>query len=609
MMPTQTDRPEHQTPNGARPTAVTTWGPLALVVVLLIVVGGIASIKGSPATTSTKAAATPTSNDIYSKANPKSWTKNPVLPVTYNDAKKAGTTSDYDWGAHCNTKTGRIAIPTVYAPPCTPIMGGTKPWRDQGGSTFTKNGGATSPGVTKDEITIVYYVPSPQDLFSVASALGVIDPPGVMYESAQKVVDAYNHMFNLYGRKVKLVKFQGSGDGINPTAARSDAIEVATKYHPFASLGGPTQTGAYGEELAKRGVVCIGCSLAVPDSTFQKNAPYMWGYLATPEQFVRSVFDFGIANLWGRPARFAGDPALRKKTRVVGVVHYEQNPPIFAGVEKATLTHYKKLGYSAKAVLTYILDTDTLNTQAQTIIGKLKADHVTTVVFLGDPLMLKALTEQATKQNYRPEWSITGTAFTDTTAGARLFDQSQWAHAYGISTLPARVKPELTDSWRLYKWYYGTDPVATKSQAVLGPQFSLLYLGLHMAGPHLDPYSFAGGMFNYPPSGGTILNPRISYGFHGQFPNADYVGVDDFTVVWWDAKVTGPDEQNTMGKGMWAYVNGGKRYLLGSKPPTVGDKVLFDPKIATTIYKTPPADSVIPTIAPWPDFPAAKGGN
>ncbi len=71
-----------------------------------------------------------------------------------------------------------------------------------------------------------------------------------------------------------------------------------------------------------------------------------------------------------------------------------------------------------------------------------------------------------------------------------------------------------------------------------------------MAGPHLTPTTYAGGMFRYPPSGGGPTNPRISFGFHGQFPNADYVGVDDLTAAWWDAEAEGPDEQGKPGVGM-----------------------------------------------------------
>ena len=52
------------------------------------------------------------------------------------------------------------------------------------------------------------------------------------------------------------------------------------------------------------------------------------------------------------------------------------------------------------------------------------------------------LTKAATEQNYFPEWVITGTVLTDTTALGRLYDQKQWAHAFGLSSLPVRIPKE-----------------------------------------------------------------------------------------------------------------------------------------------------------------------
>lgn len=574
------------------------WGPLVLVVALLIAVCAVASVKGG--TTTTKTTAAPTQNKA------KTWAKNPQLPVTYADAKKSGTVDQYDWGKRCDTKTGRIKVPSVYAPPCVPVWHGTKPWKNRGGQKVTSNGGATAPGVDDKTITVVYYVESPQDLASLAQQLGVLDSFDTMQREFQRLVDASNHLYELYGRKVVLKKFQGTGNGVDPVAARADAIKVANEMHAFASIGGPSQTPAYADELASRHVMCISCSYAVPDSSFQKDAPYQWGTLPTPEQLVYSVFDYGIAHLWNRPARFAGDPKMRKEKRVFGVVHYEQDPPVFKSLEKQVLRHYASTGHNARLTLTYLLNPNTLNEQAQTIIGKLKAAHVTSVVFLGDPLMPLYLTQQAAKQDYHPEWIITGTVFTDSTAAGRLYDPGEWKHAFGTSFLPARTRPQLSEPWQFYKWYFGKDPEATKTIQVLVPEVQLLFIGLQGAGPHLNAETYAGGMFNYPPSGGGVANPRISFGFHGLFPKADYVAVDDFTTVWWDATAKGPDEQGKQGTGMWAYVDGGKRYLLGHIPKG-DDSKLFNLKGAVTLYNTPPKDQPPPHYPPWPGSPAAGG--
>ena len=62
------------------------------------------------------------------------------LPLTFDEAKAQGKT--VNWGPNCDTKLGKVAVPLWYAPPCV------VPWKGR------DNGGATTPGVTKDTITV-----------------------------------------------------------------------------------------------------------------------------------------------------------------------------------------------------------------------------------------------------------------------------------------------------------------------------------------------------------------------------------------------------------------------------------------------------------------------
>ena len=593
------------TPDDQRPwptiSPLKRWGPLALVLAVLIGGTVVATAKGSDSGDGTTASAP-------SKKTSKGYADSPLLPVTYADAKEAGSVDDYDWGDRCDTERGTIKVPSVLAPPCVPVWDGDEPWKNQGGKAVMSNGGATAPGVTEDTITIVYYQFGPQDLGGALQSFGVMDPPQVAAELAQQMVDAGNSTFELYGRKVVLKPFQATGDGKSPGPARADAIKVAKEIKAFASIGGPTQTAAYQDELARQGVLCIACGYATPDAQFQKNAPYAWSQLPTADQIVYGVIGFGIENLFGKPAVLAGDPAMQKKKRVFGVVHYEQDPPVFDELEEAATAKYEKDGFEAKANLSYLLDLDTLDSQAQTIIGKLKAAKVTSVMFLGDPLMPIYLTKQATQQDYHPEWIITGTVFTDSTSAGRLYDQTQWAHAFGASSLPARTKPELSEPWRIYEWYFGEEPTATKSLPVVTPLIMQVFGGLMQAGPNLSAQTFAGGMFRLPPAGGGPTVPRVSYGFHGLFDDADYAAVDDFAMVYWDPDAEGPDEQNKDGKGMWRYVDGGKRFLLGEIESIDLEKAR-DPASAPTLLDEVPEEDRVPGYPPWPGSPAAAGGG
>ncbi len=562
------------------------WGPIAVVVALLVGVGAFASTH-----TTTKTATSAAGQS--SKGLVARLASDPALPVTYAEAKQRGTLDAQQWG-NCDPATGRVRFPSVYAPPCLPAFHGS-------------NGGETSQGVTATTIRIAYYVAPANDL--TASISGLLDPQDVVTATIKKYAEMFEHTFELYGRKVELIPVNGSGIGTDETAARADAVRVATEIKAFASLGGPAQTNAYAQELAARHVLCIGCGLSVPDSTFQKQAPYMWGSLATPEQFLLNLADLVQKNLLGKPAEYAGDPKMRTKPRVFGVVHYEQDPPVFRDVERDVAARTKGTGYVTKVQETYLLDLAKLPERAATIVAHLKSAGITTVIFMGDPIMPVYLTKAATAQEYFPEWVFTGTVLTDTTTFGRLYDPKQMAHAFGQSSLALRLPRDSGDAYRIYRWYIGENPGAYKTAATFYPSLQMLFIGLHMAGPDLTPEHFAGGMFRYPPSGGSPTSPRISWGSHGSFGNdapPDFIGVDDSTLIWWDATAKGADEQGKDGVGMWRYVRNGERYLPGTVPSGVR---FFDTAgTVTTVDQPAPADRP-PTYPSPPGSPAAQKGS
>lgn len=586
------------------------FGPLVLVVVLLLGAGMVATVKGGP---TGKADSGPGGTTGGTGTKPGEdgdpWSSAGDLATIYSEADEAGTLADYDWGDGCDPETGRIELPTVYAPPCVPAWGGTKPWVDRAGKAHADNGGATHRGVTADEIVVAYYIPGPQDLLGLAESLGIFDDASARSALLEDMAEMASDVYETYGRKVVIKPFQATGDGRNPAQARADARRVAEDLGAFASIGGPTQALAYQEELARRGVLCISCSPSAPDTLYQELAPYVWSVLASPDQIIQGVLDFGVKNLSGKPAVHAGDPAYRTRERTMAVVHYDLDPPIFDSLTTRLKKRYKEMGVEAQVIVSYLLDTNTLSAQAQGIIGRLKEEKITTVVFACDPFMLMDLVTAASRQNYRPEWVITGTVFTDTTAVGRLIsDQDQWSHAFGASSSPARGEPNQSDAWRLYRWYQGKDPEATKSLQVTWPPIQLLFTGIHMAGPNLTPETFAGGLFRYPPSGGGPTAPQISYGDHGFFDQLDFVGIDDFTIVWWDPKLVGPSEQQVEGPGMWRYPMGGQRYLM-SEPRELDDSLLFkDIPESPGILPEIPASDVAPDYPPPPGSPAA-GGN
>ncbi|HEX9467114.1 MAG TPA: ABC transporter substrate-binding protein [Acidimicrobiia bacterium] len=494
-----------------------------------------------------------------------------------------------DQGPVCDTATGKLAVPSGYAPPCV------KPWK--GGN----NGGATANGVTKDTITVALYQAQPdllQQTFFEHS--GSDESLAKERETTQQYVDYFSAHYELYGRTVKLVTIKASGAPDNDVAAKADAIKVATELRAFASFGGPGETTAYADELAARGVLCVGdCVIAEPQSFLQQHSPYLWPTVASPEQASEHWAAFVGTQLAGRRASHAGDPGLARKQRVFGVVHYDDA----AGTFRSSVNHLEQrlAAYRVKPVVTvpYSLDLATAQQNARTIVARLKSAGVTSVVLAGDPVFPSFLTGQATEQGYFPEWVVLGYAFTDTALFGRQYDQRQWAHAFGVSLLPARTTDHVDELANLITWQTGAPPAAkTFRELVQAPL--IFFTGVHLAGPRLTASTFRAGLYRFP-SDATTTPTRLhfSWGRHGLWKGTDLTGGDDATVIWWDPNASGPDEVGHDGKGLYRYADSGRRYLPGHWPKSaVG---LFDNPTSTTVLTAlPPADTP-------PSYPSPGG--
>ena len=141
--------------------------------------------------------------------------------------------------------------------------------------------------------------------------------------------------------------------------------------------------------------------------------------------------------------------------------------------------------------LTYTLNLTTLPTQAATLAEKLKASGATSVVFAGDPIMPIYLTKACANIGYFPEWIITGIVLTDTSTLGRYYDQSEWSHAFGVTSLAVPVPVGRGDADRLYHWWYGPNatPASLAAPAII-PPIQQLFDGVQLAGPDLTPSTF-----------------------------------------------------------------------------------------------------------------------
>ncbi|HMK13302.1 MAG TPA: hypothetical protein VK461_17060 [Acidimicrobiales bacterium] len=576
------------------------YGPLIAIVAVIAIIAGIlifasgGNDNNGNAANTTGAASAGTTGAGGTAAAGTTAAGGPIpgadrQAIQYNDAKAAGRT-DLTFQDSCDTTTGRLKIPDYYAQPCF--------------ANVADNGGATAPGVTADSITVVVYLAPESDpiLDFITAAIKNDDTVAQIQQTYQDYTDMMNSLYQTYGRKVVLKFLNASGTSDNATAARADAVKAVEEMGAFAVWGGPVLAPAWTEEIKARGVICLGCP-DIPDPS-----PTVFPIVASGDQTRLQLAEYVTKKLGGKPAQFAGDTAFQSKPRVFGQIFID-TPGSPAEQDAADLK--KQLadgGVDLSQQIPYTLDPATLQEQASGVIQKLKAAGVTTVILTADPIAPKIFTEEATKQNYFPEWIYGGSVLVDTNAFGRTYDQQQWQHAFGISSLTARVSPDIVKQYDLHSWYFGGLAPADDTYGVLYPQPALFFAGLQAAGPNLTAQTFQEGLFaGAPAAQEPLTEATITYGDHGLWPEKpDYYGIDDFTEIWWDPNATGQDEIRKEGKGMMQFVDGGKRYFLGK---WTSDLKVFDPAGAVVIYDKLPAQETPPSYPPPPGSPAAGGGS
>ena len=342
--------------------------------------------------------------------------------------------------------------------------------------------------------------------------------------------------------------------------------------------------------------MCIGCTPGQPPEFYTDRDPYVWGLDGAASQKQAHAVEFITKQLVGKNAEHAGDEFIATP-RKFGLLYLESSSAL-VDLANAYSEAMDAAGAPFAEVVAYALDPSTIQATASQAISKMKAAGVTTIVFSGDPVAPRDFTREATAQEYFPEWFNSASGLVDTNAFSRTYDQEQWKHAFGVTQGAARTNPETIGYYALYTWFTGVEPPAKDSIGVIQPNPALFFAVAQGVGPNLTPETWRDALFAADGTVAAISQPYLSYGDKGLWPEPDYQGLDDATLVWWDPTAVGPDEIRKEGPGMWQFVDGGKRYLPGEWGTE--DK-LFDPEGAVAIYDTPP-----PGEAPI-DYPSPAG--
>ena len=559
-------------------SALKKWGPIGAIVAVVAVVaiivvssgGGDDGDESAPDTTEATA-------DDSATSAPPGATSGWEYPLSFDQATELGIVDTIDWGSRCDVERGRLAVPDYFAPTCMAPFEGD-------------NGGATGPGVTADEITIVHYMGPDSDpiINYITAAVKVDETNAQESETIEGFIEYYQTFYEFYGRTIKYIEYESTGLANDEVTARADAQRIVEDYKPFAVIGGPALTNAFADELAARETLCISCGGGSAE-WFAERDPYVWALDASSEQKQVHVVEFISKQLAGKPASHAGD-ALKADTRKFALVYEASGGAESERLADLMIGRLEESGVEVAERLPYKLDPGTIQQQASQIVAKMKDAGITTVIMSTDPVAPGDFTREATAQEYEPEWLVAAATLTDTNAFGRGYDQKQWAHAFGVTSLAARVDPTVAGTNVLYKWFHGVDAPARMSSPVFMPGFSLLASALQSTGPNLNYETFTATIRSFATTPG-ITASFLSWGDQCLWEATDYNGVDDATVFWWDADEVGLDENNREGTGMMKFVDGGKRYLPGEWPT---EEKLFVDDGAVALYAVPPADETPP---------------
>jgi hypothetical protein len=461
-------------------------------------------------------------------------------------------TAEFGKGPHCRADGRQVSIERV-APPCVDWTKGAN------------NGGNTSNGVTKDQILIVRYLPKVDPATrAILMSAKLADDPDVVTNAYKALFTYFNQHYETYGRQVVFQDYNASGEADDEEHAKADAVDIATKIKPFAVWDGPK---VFGAELASRGIICI-CTVTLSSEFYTSLPPYIFGSLPTSTEYSQHLGEYIGKKLWNRQAKFVGQGFLPSQTakRKFGLIYLEgvkgKADPEGKRAKDALVSEMAKYGakFGDGDIFAYTYDPGRNQQDFTNMMIKFHGDGVTSLVMFVDPLSPILITGAATNQSYFPEWIITGSGLSDTTAAGRLYDQTQWAHAFGISPLWVTwATVQKSYGWR--ETHHGNPAMKDGDEGVLINIYAsvprLIFTGIHMAGPKLTPQAFSNGMFAFPKSGGTPATPTAFY--TRQYPTA----IKDFMEVYYDGSKTGPDERGLQGTGMIMKMHIGKRYVQG----------------------------------------------
>ncbi|HWH32412.1 MAG TPA: hypothetical protein VNU01_07035 [Egibacteraceae bacterium] len=456
--------------------------------------------------------------------------------------------------SHC--VDGRQHGKYYQAPPCVPKWSGD-------------NGGATAPGVTGDTIKIYFYREKKNEVVAaILQQEGLHRSDAEEEDFAEAMQDFLNAHYEFYGRKIDIQVRYGDCPETPPDVplCKAEAREIA-KERPFMVLWPVPLYPDIFDEFYKLGVIAIG-GWHFDERYFTQRRPYRYDVFMDGTRTADIAAEYYCKKMARRNASHSGPvihPTIGARDQVprrMGIITPEN--PAFLEAAKRLQQLVTACDAQAPVLVSYESNIERSQTQANANISALIDGKVTTVVCMCDPIAPVFRTQTATRQGYFPEHLLSGSGLLDYDKLGRLYEPSQWAHAFGpshLQTSPVFEQTEAAVVWR----ESGRPGNPCLACNLPWAYYNLAAALIQGAGPNLNAATVARAADEFPPTGGwqqTGGRPEVVLSDMGP---GDYTAVSDIKEVYWS-----PTAPSNIDRRAGAYVplRGGRRYRAGELDST-----------------------------------------
>lgn len=409
---------------------------------------------------------------------------------------------------------------------------------DRGPATAT---GSALPGVTDEEVTVVYYWKGDRTRTSPylagSGAEGNVDEA----KAFRTLIDWINandgkgmlmgHPIDLHGRTLRGVVVEA---GSSPEDYAATAERITEEIQPFVAV-------------AAHGSISTYLCPALADAGIHNLATYDLG-----GDLVASTDGYCMPSglPWERQVdlteRYLVEQQAADPTRVYGVVYAEY--PELVDSAPRMVQRLRNAGVNIAEVATVSASLTTAQQQAPNIIARMRAAGVNTVVFpdAGAPI---TLTHSAQAQGYQPDYYVWPCSGQDTMGMVRILNGANWDGAEGLTCYDEAFASDVrsNDAMKATEWYRAYQEIAGDEEPPAPTPFvyqSLLPLvaGLHRAGPDLSLESWRGALAGFTPYRYDAVEGRTTDGtrMRIELGSADRAMIGDAIPVRYDASAREP---------------------------------------------------------------------